>query len=262
VQRWTGLPSGEVLGVLKGAAPVSRGVGARPLERLRTALAEAGITAESVRGRPARDVLDDLRSRQGVAEPLQAYLDEVAYRLVSGYDIADKYALEMPEMLVGAIFGAADTADRNTDFVRRRDALRAKVPEAHRAEFDQWLEEARFIFRLRDERGMYNDSWGTGLARRAVLEAGRRLEDGGVLPDASLAVNASHWRSSACSGAGRSRASRSCAVARRGATPGRSPTRRRFSARSRRRRRPPNGCRRRRRRMRGPWTRSSARSST
>ena len=28
VQRWTGLSSGEVLGVLKGAAPISRGVGA------------------------------------------------------------------------------------------------------------------------------------------------------------------------------------------------------------------------------------------
>ena len=192
VQRWTGLPSGEVLGVLKGAAPISRGVGAGSLERLRAALAARGITAESVRGRPARQVLDDLSAVQGIAEPLQTYLGEVGYRLVSGYDIADKYALEMPEMLVGAIFGAADTADREGDFGRRRDALRAKVPEAHRAEFDLWLDEARFIFRLRDERGMFNDSWGTGLARRAMLEAGRRLKDSGVLPDAALAISASH----------------------------------------------------------------------
>ncbi len=95
-------------------------------------------------------------------------------------------------MLVGAIFGAADKADRQGDFAKRRDALRAKVPEAHRAEFDQLLDEARFIYRLRDERGMYNDCWGIGLARRAVLEAGRRLEDSGVLPDAALAINASH----------------------------------------------------------------------
>jgi pyruvate,water dikinase len=129
---------------------------------------------------------------QGVGEPLQAYLDEVAYRLVSGYDIADKYAMEMPEMLVGAIFGASDTADRQGDFVKRRDALRAKVPAANRAEFDEALEEARFIHRLRDERGMYNDSLGTGLARRAVLEVGRRLAERGVLPDPALAINASH----------------------------------------------------------------------
>ena len=64
VQRWTGLPSGEVLGVLKGAAPISRGVGAAPLERLRAALAASGITADSVRGRPAQQVLDDLQSTQ------------------------------------------------------------------------------------------------------------------------------------------------------------------------------------------------------
>jgi pyruvate,water dikinase len=192
VQSWTGLPSGEVLGVLKGAAPISRGIGAGPLERLRAALAASGITASTVRGRPAQQVLDDLKSTSGVAEPLQHYLDEIAYRLVSGYDICDKYALEMPEMLVGAIFGAPDTADRQGDFTKRRDALRAKVPEVHRAEFDQLLEEARFIYRLRDERGMYNDSWGSGLARRAMLEAGRRLTDRGVLPDAALAINASH----------------------------------------------------------------------
>ena len=188
VRRWTGLPSGEVLGVLKGAPPISRGVGAASLERLRAAVAASGITAESVRGRPAQSLLDDLKSTPGIGEPLQTYLDEVAYRLVSGYDIADQYALEMPEMLVGAIFGTADKADRQTDFAQRRDALRAKVPEAHRAEFDQWLEEARFIHRLRDERGVYNDSWGSGLARRAMLEAGRRLRDRGVLPDAALAL--------------------------------------------------------------------------
>jgi pyruvate,water dikinase len=192
VQHWTGLSSGEILGTLKGAAPISRGVGAGSLERLRTALTASGISKESVRGRPAQQVLDDLKKTSGVAEPLQAYLDEVGYRLVSGYDVGEKYALEMPDMLVGAIFGSTDTANREGDFATRRDALRAKVPETHRTEFDQLLEEARFIYRLRDERGMYNDAWGTGLARRALLEAGRRLAARGVLPDASLAVNASH----------------------------------------------------------------------
>jgi pyruvate,water dikinase len=192
VQQWTGLPSGEVLGVLKGAAPISRGIGVAPLERLRAAIAASGITRESVRGRPAQQVLDDLKSTDAVREPLQAYLDEVGYRLVSGYDIADKYALEMPEMLVGAIFGAADKADRRADSTERSEGLRAKVPAVHRAAFDEWLEEARFIFRLRDERGMYNDCWSHGLARRAILEAGRRLERRGVLPEAALAISAGH----------------------------------------------------------------------
>jgi pyruvate,water dikinase len=192
VQGWTGLPSGEVLGALKGAAPISRGVGATSLENLRVALSDAGITASSMRGRVAQQVLHDLRSMEGVGEALQAYLDEVSYRVVSGYDVADKYAREMPEMLVGAIFGAADSSNRQKDFADRRDALRAKVPAANRAEFDELLEEARFIHRLRDERGMYNDAWGFGLARRAILEAGRRLAENGVLPDAALAISASH----------------------------------------------------------------------
>lgn len=192
VMRWTGLPSGEVLGVLKGAAPISRGVAAGPLERVQTALAAAGITADAYRARPARDVLEDLKSKNGIGEPLQEYLDEVAYRLVSGYDIADKYALEIPDVLVRAMFSPADLANREADFLARRDALRAKVPQAKRAEFDGLLEEARFIHRLRDERGLYNDVWGTGLARRAVLEAGRRLAASGVLPDPALAICASH----------------------------------------------------------------------
>jgi pyruvate,water dikinase len=133
-----------------------------------------------------------LQSQSGVGEALRVYLDTVGYRLVSGYDIGDKYALEMPEMLVGAIFGAADKADRKADFDRRRDALRDKVPSANRARFDELLEEARFIHRLRDERGMYNDLWGTALARRAVLEAGRRLAANGVLPEATLAISATN----------------------------------------------------------------------
>ena len=192
VQRWTDLPSGEVLGLLKGAAPVSRGAGTGALERLRAALASSGVTGDSVRGRPARQVIDDLLSKDGVAAPFQEYLDEVGYRLVTGYDLSDKFALEMPEMLVSAIFGAADKADRQAEFATRRDALRAKVPAARRTEFDELLEEARFIHRLRDERGIYNDSWGSGLARRAMLEAGRRLVERGVLPEASLAISASH----------------------------------------------------------------------
>ena len=192
VQRWTDLPSGEVLGLLKGAAPVSRGAGTGALERLRAALASSGVTADSVRGRPARQVIDDLLSKDGVGAPLQEYLDEVGYRLVTGYDLSDKFALEMPEMLVSAIFGAADKTDRQAEFATRRDALRAKVPAGRRTEFDELLEEARFIHRLRDERGIYNDSWGSGLARRAMLEAGRRLVERGVLPEASLAISASH----------------------------------------------------------------------
>jgi pyruvate,water dikinase len=65
------------------------------------------------------------------------------------------------------------------------------VPAARRTEFDGLLEEARFITACATS-AVYNDSWGTGLARRAMLEAGRRLVQRGVLPEASLAISASH----------------------------------------------------------------------
>jgi phosphoenolpyruvate synthase/pyruvate phosphate dikinase len=192
-RRWTGLSSGEVLGVLKGSAPISRGVARNELGALQAALKSAGISADSYRGKPAQAVLDDLKSKNGVGDTLAQFLDSVAYRMVSGYDIAEKYALELPDMLVKTIFsGAADSTDRKADFERRRDALREKVPQADRAKFDELLEEARFMHRLRDERGMYNDLWGSGLARRALLEAGRRLKDSGAIPEADLAVYANH----------------------------------------------------------------------
>jgi rifampicin phosphotransferase len=88
--------------------------------------------------------------------------------------------------------GSADKANRAAEFEKRRDELRARVPADSRSRFDDLLEESRFIHRLRDERGMYNDLWGMGLARRAILEAGRRLKENGVLPEAELAINASH----------------------------------------------------------------------
>ena len=132
-------------------------------------------------------------STPGVGEPLQAYLDEVGYRLVSGYDIADKYALEMPEMLVGTIFGAADRADRRGDFAQRRDALRAKVPRGPPPPSSTTGSRKRASSSVcATSAACTTTAWGTGLARRAVLEAGRRLQDSGVLPDAALAINASH----------------------------------------------------------------------
>ena len=45
--------------------------------------------------------------------------------------------------------------------------------------------------RLRDERGVYTDGWATGLMRRALLEAGRRLSGRGLLHDAEHAVELS-----------------------------------------------------------------------
>jgi phosphohistidine swiveling domain-containing protein len=57
--------------------------------------------------------------------------------------------------------------------------VRARVPAAHQAAFDELLGEARLTYRLRDERGVYSDIWASGLMRRAALAAGRRVASRG-----------------------------------------------------------------------------------
>ena len=66
--------------------------------------------------------------------------------------------------------------------------IRELVAEEHREDFDDRLGEVRLIYRLRDERGVYSDGWATGLARRAMLEAGRRLTASGRLHHPEHAV--------------------------------------------------------------------------
>jgi hypothetical protein len=95
VRALTGLPSGQILSVLKGAAPISRGIAAKELEAVQVVLKNAGIQATTFRGKPPADVLNDLRSRNEVGSALEQFLEVVGYRLVSGYDVGEKYALEM-----------------------------------------------------------------------------------------------------------------------------------------------------------------------
>ena len=56
------------------------------------------------------------------------------------------------------------------------------MPEEHRAEFDELLGEARLMYRLRDERGVFSDIWASGIMRRAVLAGGRRARGAGAHP--------------------------------------------------------------------------------
>ena len=68
-------------------------------------------------------------------------------------------------------------------------AIRELVAEEHREDFDDRLGEVRLMYRLRDERGVYSDGWATGLARRALLETGRRLSTSGRLRVRSTPCN-------------------------------------------------------------------------
>jgi phosphohistidine swiveling domain-containing protein len=192
VGDWTGLPPAELLGLMRGAAPVSAG-GSDELARLKTAIAKDPAAQKLLESQddPAR-VLDALRALSGEAgAAVSGYLDLVGCRLLDGFDICEPSALEMPDALLRSIRIAASGRDLETAEVDDRIAgVRAKVPEEHRAEFDELLGEARLLYRLRDERGIYSDIWASGLMRRAVLAGGRRLAKKGRIHDAEHLVDA------------------------------------------------------------------------
>lgn len=68
--------------------------------------------------------------------------------------------------------------------------VRAKIPQAHRAEFEELLADARSCYKLRDERVNYADAWADGLTRKTVLEIGRRATSSGKLSHQTLATEA------------------------------------------------------------------------
>jgi pyruvate,water dikinase len=194
--RWTGATPGEVLNLLKGSSPVSKGIATAELAEIALLLRGEGIDADQFSGMPPADVLQALRSRNGdIDAAIENYLHIVGMQLTSGYDITERYALEMPEILVANIWSALTGNSANEDQAADeadRQAMRLKVPAEHRDEFDALLEEARLINRLRDERGVYNEARAFGLSRRAVLEAGKRLHTEGRLPQAATLLHASH----------------------------------------------------------------------
>jgi pyruvate,water dikinase len=193
VMDWTGLPAAEVLSLMRGAAPVSSGASGE-LEGLISALRRDPAAQELLDsdGDPA-EVLERLRALEGEAgDAVRAYLDLVGYRLLDGFDISGRYALELPDALLRAIKAAVESGGpEEGDFEARVAEVRAKVPEEHRAEFDELLGEARLMYRIRDERGVFSDVWASGIMRRAAVAAGRRAAAKGRVHDPEHMVDAS-----------------------------------------------------------------------
>jgi pyruvate,water dikinase len=183
VGDWTDVPPAELLGLMRGTAPVSAGASDQ-LARLIAAF-EADAQARDLLASDddPGEVLAALRALDGEAgEAVSGYLDLVGYRLLDGFDISEPYALAMPDALVRAIRIAVAGRDLEGADVEAAVAdIRSKVPEQHRDEFDELLGEARLTYRLRDERGVFSDIWASGLMRRAVLEAGRRVAERGQI---------------------------------------------------------------------------------
>lgn len=195
VSAWTGKQGAEILDSLRGSSPVSNGVAAAELDALvdsikREPEALTKLNSSTEPGAILRSLMD---SPGAVGVAARAYLDVVGFRS-TGYDVCERYGWEMPGVLVRSIQAGLNPASSTTkhDATKARiKALRDAVPEPHRTQFDELLEEARVINRLRDERGVFSDGSAGGIVRRAILEAGARLVNAGRLHDVESAVDAS-----------------------------------------------------------------------
>jgi pyruvate,water dikinase len=193
VGDWTGLAPAELLGLLRGSASVSAG-GSAELDRLIAAIGDnATALALLDSGDDPVEVIAALRSLGGEeGAAVSGYLDFVGFRPLDGFDISEPGALELPDALLRAIRVAVKGRDSGASDVEAKIAdVRQNVPEQYRSEFDELLGEARLMYRLRDERGIYSDIWASGLMRRAVLAAGRKLASRGRIHEPGHLVDAS-----------------------------------------------------------------------
>jgi pyruvate,water dikinase len=191
VGDWTGLSHAELLGLLRGSAEVSRG-GSDEQDRLKTVADDPEAMRILDSGGDPADVLAQLRALPGeTGAAINGYLDLVGFRPLDGFDISEPGALELPDALLRAIKITLEGRDlEGADVSELTAQVRAQVPEEHREEFDELLGEARLMYRLRDERGVYSDIWASGLMRRAALAAGRRLAERGTIAEPVHLVDA------------------------------------------------------------------------
>ena len=188
----SGLCAVDVAPLLKGSTPVSRGLAGEQLVAVVDAISAAGIVKKDLAEQEPETALKGLRENSQISAALEDYLNITGHMLIGGYCISEKTLRESPNIIMARIFEAMEPVSESGFDAELEQAIRRKIPEADRAEFDLCLADARSANRMRDERGIYNDIWGAGISRCAILEAGRRLFKEGILSSAELSLDASH----------------------------------------------------------------------
>lgn len=191
---WTDRGEGELLGLLDGSSPASAGL-RDELARVVSTFDDDPVAETILFGEdPPRTIIGRLRTRPGeLGEAVERWLEIAGYRTITGYDIADEYALERPDALVRtlrrAVSEGVSSPDPGED--RALAELRDEVPPGHQEAFDSRLSEARGVWRARDETSLLS-LWTQGLLRRGLLAAGGRLAERGRLHQAEHVVELTH----------------------------------------------------------------------
>jgi len=162
-ESWTGIDASVLMELLHGASPISRGR-TRELVNLAHLLKQRGINDDFFVSSTSQDILKEISGLgDDITDALGAYLEVVGNSIVSGYDVSAPTGLEVPGVLVGAIQAAFKNLIVSYDQARwlsKRESILQKVPAEHRASFENLLDDARKMFRLREERTVYTDQWG------------------------------------------------------------------------------------------------------
>ena len=182
----------ESLSLLENAAPESRGI----LNHKDPLLSKMyKLLRESDRARnllqcdesSAEWSLDCLLHMPGeLGEIMRQVTLSYGWRLAGGYDIVVPALIESPHFFLKTILqgvnGAEEIAEKSNEKMKKlADEWRSALPVEKREEFDRILTLGKQFSRMRDARGLSTDLEGVGLCRRGLLEAGRRLEEKGII---------------------------------------------------------------------------------
>jgi rifampicin phosphotransferase len=175
---WTQRDPVPIFAVFDGWSPVSGVLNPEIAPAIDALHADQDAAALLDGDAPAAERLAAMRAR---VPAVDAYVRAVGFRIAAGFDLTNPTVIERPDLVLGRLAAAfAYDADHST---ARADALAAElreaVPEDQQASFDDMLAEARLVYRLRDERGLYSDSSAVGLMRLGLIELGRRLFERG-----------------------------------------------------------------------------------
>jgi pyruvate,water dikinase len=173
----TGLSSSEIIATLQtcrsGLAthlPVIEGL----VESIRSNSAATAIVLGD-EGYP-KERLQRLRHiSPEIGAGFDAFIDEYADRIITGFDISDTTLRELPQVTLSIIASRLDPVPGKNFDPSRLERIRELVPPQQRPSFEAGLAEARVAYGLHDEDVRITYHWPLGLLRRSVLSAAERL---------------------------------------------------------------------------------------